>query len=232
MRSILIVNAKGGSGKTTISTNIASYYAGRGRKTVLADYDVQQSSLDWLAVRPQWREPIIGVAASVGVPDVPPDTEVLVMDSPARVEGRHLAELVRRADLMLVPVMPSPFDMRTAANFIADLIMLARTSGTEQRIAVVANRVNQNTVTYLNLQKFLRSLKIPFVTSLRDTQNYIRAAENGIGIFELAPPMVEKDLEQWRPLTRWLNEKLRMVEEEKRGEATARTQSTWGDSRV
>ncbi len=207
MRAILVVNAKGGCGKTTISTNIAAYYAGRGRRTLLADYDVQQSSMDWLAVRPDWREPILGWSArDERVLRLPGDLEVLVMDSPARVEGRGLTDLVRRADRIIVPVLPSPIDIRAAANFIGNLLMQGRLRGERERVAVVANRVRENTLLYMKLRKFLKSLQIPFVATLRDSQNYVRAADEGVGIFELPANSADKDLEQWRPLLRWLGQ--------------------------
>lgn len=207
MRTILVVNAKGGCGKTTLSTNIASYYATRGRKTVLVDFDVQQSSMDWLQQRPDWREAIVGLTVKESPIRYPAGTEVVVIDSPARVQGRGLSDLVRRADLILVPVLPSPIDIRAATQFLGDLLMLGRIRGNEDRVAVVANRVKENTLVYIKLRRFLRSLKIPFIATLRDTQNYIRAADAGVGIFELAPFMVRKDVEQWRSLLRWLNKK-------------------------
>jgi chromosome partitioning protein len=207
MRTILVINAKGGCGKTTISTNLASYYASRGRKTALVDYDVQQSSLEWLEQRPEWREPIKGIAGGEQRVRIPNNIERVVLDSPARVQGRQVSDLLRRADLVLVPVLPSPIDIRAAAHFIGDLLVRGRINERQNRVAVVANRVRENTLVYVQLQKFLKSLQIPFVTTLRDTQNYIRAVERGIGIFEMAPSMVEKDLAQWRRLLRWIERK-------------------------
>ena len=206
MYTILVVNAKGGCGKTTISTNIASYFAGRGRKTLLADFDVQQSSMDWLAARPDWREPILGWSLKEGVWRAPEGVEVVVMDSPARVAGQRLSELVRRADRIIVPVLPSPIDIRAAANFIGNLLMEGRLRSNRERVAVVANRVRENTLLYMKLRKFLKSLQIPFVATLRDSQHYVHAADEGIGIFELPAGTVEKDLQQWRPLLRWLSQ--------------------------
>lgn len=207
MHTILVVNAKGGCGKTTISTNIAAYFACRGRKTLLADFDVQQSSMDWLSARPDWREPILGWSTKEGVWRVPEGVEVVVMDSPARVAGQRLSELVRRTDRIIVPVLPSPIDIRAAANFIGNLLMEARLRSERERVAVVANRVRENTLLYMKLRKFLKSLQIPFVASLRDSQHYVHAADEGIGIFELPANTVEKDLEQWKPLLRWLTQK-------------------------
>jgi chromosome partitioning protein len=208
MRTILVLNAKGGCGKSTLATNLASYYAWEEEKKVaLADYDPQASSMEWLQARgEEWPE-IYGVAAYNGAVNVPRDTEVLIMDAPARVSSKEMTALVRRAQTIVVPVLPSPIDIRAAAHFIGDLLLVGKVSRKQTKLAVIANRVRENTVVYHNLDAFLKSLKIPFITHLRDTQNYIRAAERGLGIFELAPSLVWQDLEQWEPLTKWLRSK-------------------------
>jgi chromosome partitioning protein len=118
-----------------------------------------------------------------------------------------MKDMVRRAQTIVIPVLASPIDIRAAAVFIKDLLLVGRVEREETKIAVVANRVREYTLAFQTLDEFLRSLDIPFIAILRDSQNYIRAAERGLGIFELAPSMVEQDLEQWAPLTRWLNSK-------------------------
>lgn len=208
MRTILVLNAKGGSGKSTIATNLSSYYAWEQEKSVvLADFDPQASSIEWLKARgEQWPE-IQGVEAWKGSPQIPRNADVLILDAPSRVYGKELTALVRRAETVIIPVLPSPIDMRAAAHFIKELLLVGKVSRKETKLAVVANRVRENTLIYHTLEAFLKRLKIPFVTHLRDTQNYIRAAERGVGIFEMAPSMVWQDLEQWEPLIRWLRSK-------------------------
>ncbi len=110
-----------------------------------------------------------------------------------------------RSGSAVQPVLPSPIDIRAASRFIHDLLLVGRISRRQTKIAVVANRVRENTLIYQQLERFLKQLGIPFLTSLRDTQNYIRAAEKGVGIFEMAPSQVAPDLAQWKPLTHWLN---------------------------
>lgn len=209
MRKILILNAKGGCGKSTIASNLASYYATEGKNVVLADFDPQSSSLSWLQVReqdPNWEYPVIaGFDAAKNTLHVPASTDVLVMDAPARVNAKEMTALVRRTETLLVPVLPSPMDIRAAAKFIHHLMLMGRISSKQSRIAVIANRVKENTLIYQSLLAFLQSLKIPVIATLRDSQNYIRAAEKGLGIFEMAPSAVETDLEQWEPLIKWLN---------------------------
>lgn len=208
MRTIMVLNSKGGCGKSTIATNLASYYAAdQGAAVALEDFDPQGSSSDWLAARPEDRPPIHGIKAWEAPARAPRSTEYAIIDAPAAVHGKELTDLVRRAETILIPVLPSPMDMRAAAHFIKDLLLVGKVSRRQTRLAVVANRVREYTLVYHSLERFLESLKIPFIATLRDTQNYIRAAERGLGIFELAPSLVYQDLEQWEPLLKWLHSK-------------------------
>jgi chromosome partitioning protein len=72
------------------------------------------------------------------------------------------------------------------------------------RLAVIANRVRKRTVMYHSLERFLFSLKIPFISSLRDTQLYTRAIELGVGVQEINSARSKIDKEQWAPIIRWL----------------------------
>jgi chromosome partitioning protein len=214
MHRILVLNAKGGCGKTTVATNLAGYYASQGRSTVLLDYDPQGSSMRWLNLRDSDRPAIHGIAAFQRRRDVtrafqmrlPPEAEVVIMDAPAGVSGLVLAEYVQRVDSILLPVLPSPIDIHAAAHFVQDLLLVgkARTVGT--KIAIVANRVRENNLIFKDLENFLASLKLPLVATLRDSQNHIRAAEQGLSVYELSNIQKGKDLERWTPLIAWLDE--------------------------
>ncbi len=211
MRTIVVLNAKGGCGKSTISTNLASYYAfEEEKKVVLADYDPQGSSLAWLAARSEQWPAIEGVAAFKEPLRTGKDTDILIIDAPARVHGKELTELVRRADTIIFPVLPSPIDMRAATDYMQELQAVGKVQRNQVKIGIVANRVRENTIIFAELYEFLKKLKIPYVATLRDTQNYIRAEEYGIGIFEMAPSQVYQDLESWEPLIKWLRSKRSM----------------------
>jgi chromosome partitioning protein len=202
MKKILVVNPKGGCGKTTLTTNLASYYALWEVPVALIDLDPQQSSLEWLAQRPKSLNPIEGIDGTHGRLSVPNHIQRVVMDAPARTNTTQLKRLFEHADEVLIPVLPSPIDIRAAGHFIGDLLLdrILRKS----RIGLVANRVRENTLIYNNLEAFLNKLKIPLITHLRDTQNYIRAAERGYGVFEMAPYLVDKDMDTWKPLIKWI----------------------------
>lgn len=209
MRSILVVNPKGGCGKTTISTNLASYYAVWGVNTVLVDFDPQQSCVQWIKVRNHAKKyaGIHGLSGLTGTVDVPDETERIIYDAPARSVTEKVAVLMQQADAVIIPVLPSPIDMRAAREFVEDLIRKGRLRRQQRLVGLVANRVRGNTNIYGYLEDFLIDAELPFVTSLRDSQNYVRAAARGIGIFEMGPAAVAKDLEQWRPLINWIEGK-------------------------
>jgi chromosome partitioning protein len=202
-RSILILNAKGGCGKTTIATNLASFYAREGYSTLLFDFDRQRSSLQWIDQRPPGC-PKIRTYSGWNQLRYPDHTARVIMDPPAHLEQPELANLITRSDLILVPVLPSPLDIRAATEFIGSLLINHHLRERNKHIAVIANRVRERTLVYGRLTRFLESLGIPFVTSLRDSQNYIRAAAQGMGIFEMPFSHVACDLAQWRPLINWL----------------------------
>lgn len=213
LRRILVLNSKGGCGKSTLATNLAGYYARTGRGTVLMDYDPQGAATYWLGLRGPQYAPIHGIAArrpASGVTRawqlrIPPGSERVVVDSPAGVTGFELAELVRNADDILIPVLPSHTDIHAVSRFIAELLLEARVRTTGARVGLVANRVRANTRVFHALERFLARLQLPVVAVLRDSQNYIRAGQGGTGIHELRRGYrVRKDLAQWQPLIEWL----------------------------
>ena len=214
MQRILVLNSKGGCGKTTVATNLASYFASEGLSTALVDHDPQGSSMRWLSLRPEEKSEIYGVPAysrpSSGVTmswhrRVLPATDKVIIDAPAGVMGQQLQELIRQVDLVLVPVLPSPIDIHAATRFIEELLLIGKVRSFGVQVGVIANRAKKNTLVYQSLEKFLTTLKLPFITTLRDTQNYVRASARGIGIFEMWDQRVQQDKLQWQSVIEWLD---------------------------
>lgn len=210
---VLVANAKGGCGKTTLAINLACQFAREGKTTTLIDHDPQASASDWLKLR-NARLPIInGVEAErerYGSGStlswrmrIPMATERVVIDTPAGLHGNALSDLVAQADIILIPVVPSAIDMRAATAFIEALRNTQAYRQNECSIAVIANRVKRNTLSFTSLETYLDELGIPFVTALRDTQFYVKAGEHGFGVvdFDRQHP---KEQEEWQPLMRWL----------------------------
>jgi chromosome partitioning protein len=212
MQRIVVLNPKGGSGKTTIASNLAGYFASRGQKPVLMDYDPQGSSGRWVSRRDPARPKVHLISAHEKDPRVtrtfqlrpPPDATHIILDTPAAVTGQTMIELTRQADKILVPVLPSDIDIHACSRCIRDLLLVAKIRRNDNRLAVIANRVKVNTLIYQSLLRFLESLQIPIVATLRDSQNYIRAAEHGIGIHEMKENVAHDDTRAWEPLTAWI----------------------------
>jgi chromosome partitioning protein len=170
--------------------------------------DPQCSSLDWLAIRPDDLPRISGVRAfDEGIRNVARDTDVLVIDAPARTHGSEMNELVRRAETILIPVMPSPIDMKASTRFLEELLELGKVQRQQAKLAMVANRVRENTLLFDELDRYLEKLKVPYLGQLRQSTNYMRAYQRGMGIFELPEYLASPDWEQWKPITRWLDSK-------------------------
>jgi len=213
MQRIVVLNPKGGSGKTTIAINLASYLASRGHSPLLMDYDPQGSSLRWVKKRKPVQAPVNVIAAfekdnrtTRAFQLRPPEgTSHVIVDTPAALTAAQLPDMVRDAAKIIVPVLPSDIDIHTCSRCIRDLLLVAKIRREDDRIGVIANRVRKNTLIYQSLIRFLHTLGIPIVATLRDSQNYVRAAELGIGLHEMKSYVAREDTEQWAPLVEWLS---------------------------
>lgn len=215
LQKIVLLNPKGGSGKSTIATNLAAYYAWKGLNTALMDTDPQGSGMRWLKLRPRGLPTIaaingferpMGVTRSFAL-RTPPGTERLIVDTPAALPAQQMLEVIRDASAIVVPVLPSDIDTHAASRCIADLLLVAKVHRSERRLVIVANRARRYTKAFQALIRFLQSLRIPVAAVLRDSQAYVRSAESGIGIHEMRGSLLRDDLETWKPLTDWLEQR-------------------------
>ena len=208
----LVINPKGGSGKTTVATNLASCFAANGIATAVMDYDPQGSTLNWLRVRPPHARKIHGANAapqrgglrSIGM-HVPAETRQLIIDAPAGASGLLLQEMLSRAHCILIPVAPSAIDIHATANFIRDLQLTGKIRANNIRLAVVANRVRKSNPVYQPLERFLNSLNLPLLARLSDSEVFLTAAEAGIGIFEMDFAMSATERQQFQPIVEWVD---------------------------
>ena len=212
MRSFLVLNPKGGSGKSTLATNIAVYLALSQRKVALADLDPQCTSNDWLSVRPEERPKIYQGCDNSKKVVVDQDTDYLVIDSPAGLSGKKLATFIKNADATIVPINASSIDTRAAERFFQELHEMKNKINKKVKLATVANRVREETLAAEKVEHYLSHLTLPsgkampFLTRLRQSQNYVNAADAGLGIFELPQYKTQKDRDQWLPLLHWLSQ--------------------------
>ena len=213
-KNILVVNGKGGCGKTTIATNLSSYYASRHFPTALVDHDPQGSSSFWLKSRPHYMEEIYGVSAFKPIPEkmtktfalrIPQNIEKVVIDTPAGIQKESLDNLINKSDVIIIPVLPSPIDINALALFLKNLLLFKEIKSHHIRIAIVANRVKENTISFRKLNHFLRQIHIPLVTQLRESQHYAKTSENGVGIHDINSQYFKKDIEQWHLLIDWID---------------------------
>ena len=213
LNKIVILNPKGGCGKTTLSTNLASYYAASGPVPAVMDCDPQGSTMAWIERRPVSLPTIHGIAAYKRSMQatrswqlrVPSETTNLIVDSPASLTSDDLREVTRDSSSILVPVLPSSIDIHAASRCIADLLLVAKIDRRDRKLAVVANRTRKNTKSFEKLMRFLDSLGIPIIAVLRDSQNFVHAAEEGIGICEMQPYKVRKDIVEIEKIVTWLD---------------------------
>ena len=211
LHKVVVLNPKGGSGKTTLAFSLAGYLASTGRKVGLLDMDRQGSSTHWLRNRPDSLPKIHALSAPAGgsgTVDVPDDVDCVVIDAPAGLVGAQLIDYTCGAHAILVPVLPSDLDIHAASRLISQLLLKAQVSRRNGRLGIVANRVKERTVAYKQLLRFLDRLSINLVGVLRDSQNYTHAAANGHCIHEMTPSQVRRDTEQWQAITDWLEARL------------------------
>jgi chromosome partitioning protein len=203
LQTVLIANPKGGSGKTTIATNLAGFLAGKRQRVMLVDEDPQASSTHWLARRPKLFPKVLAKADGRRDPK-DADPQWVIVDSPAGIDSGQLRAELKRADAMIVPVSPSVFDMAATARFLDGLAASSAVKERELPVALVATRVDARTHSAAELDEFLGAAPFPVVAHLRDTQTYVYCARDGASVFDLPRSRGEQDWEQWRPLTRWL----------------------------
>ena len=201
MKTILIANPKGGSGKSTLSVNIAGYLANRGRRVAMLDLDRQQSSALWLTMRPD-DLPRIRTLDSGKEHGHPNDW--LVIDSPAGLHGKNLAHALRLAHKIIVPVAPSLFDLQASRDFLQLLADEKAVRKNKCHIGIVGMRMEMRTKAAWALEHFLATLDLPILAYLRETQVYVNAAFEGKSLFDLPPYLAERELEQWAFLLDWL----------------------------
>ena len=204
MPVVVVGNPKGGVGKSTVATNIAGYFASQGHAVMLGDADRQQSSRLWLGLRPPGARSIASWDIGEGhIAKPPKGTTHVVLDTPAGLHGKQLRDLLRSATKVVVPLAPSVFEIFATRAFLDELAELRKTSGLQ--VGIVGTRVDGRTIAADQLQAFVKDLGLPVLGELRPTQNYVHLAARGLTLFDVAPGRVERDLEQWIGLCRWLD---------------------------
>lgn len=201
---VAVANTKGGVGKSTVATHLAAHYARCGRKTALADMDRQRSSLAWLKRRPGSLADIIPVDLRKGDAKIPKGVDRLVVDAGAAMRGEAVKDLVKRADVVVVPTLASVFDEDGIVRFLRHLEKVKEVRKNKRAVAFIANRVKLRSRAVEHLEGFLSAQEFPVVARFRDTQNYVNAAAAGMAIFEMRASRLQGYIDEWAPLIEYL----------------------------
>ena len=212
MNTTLVINAKGGVGKTTLATNLASYFATNGVPTTIADYDPQASSLEWLRRRPSHAPKIHGAHAAVrartALPSikryVPSETRQLILDAPAGSSGLLLQDLLMRATAVLIPVGPSTIDVHVTADFVRDVFLVGGIRHRQVAVGVFANRICASSRSYAPLERFADSLRVPLLARIPESRAFVDAAEAGLGVFEMTTNAAKEQQKALMPILHWI----------------------------
>lgn len=205
MRSVMVANPKGGAGKTTLVSNVAGYLANQGRSVCVCDLDRQQSALRWLGFRSPALPSIEGhYAGNSAAARLPSGHDWVVVDAPAGLQGYQLADYMRSVDKVIVPVVPSVFDMAATEDFLN--LVRTQLRGVGAKVGIVAMRVDPRTRAASMLEEFLRHFDLPILAYLRSTQHYVNVAAAGASLFDPPRSRYRRDIEQWDLLLRWLGE--------------------------
>jgi len=205
MLTTLVASSKGGCGKSTLVTQLASHWAQAGQHTAIVDADRQHSSFHWAELRPDNVPGVLALEARRGLKKLPPDTDQLLIDTPAGCGERELEPYLELANVLLVPVLPSSFDLDATLRFLAELQEIKRIRRGKLPVALVANRLkpwthaSQDAVATLAEQS-----PFPVVAQLRDSQAYVLLTSLGKGIFDYQSEQVRSHQQDWKPLLRWI----------------------------
>ena len=214
---VTIMNSKGGAGKTTIATNLAASFTMMDQKTVLVDHDKQGSATKWLQKRPRELKEINGVYVNdtrftrglnkIWQLEIPDESDIVIVDTPAGFDGFELDDLVKKTNIIIIPVLPSAHDIRATAEFIGNTLLLNYSYRNKKpAVCVIANRIDKSSLAFIKLEKFLHSLNIPFISKFSDSRYYLQAAEKGVGFCEVATKINREEIYEWYKLIKWIKD--------------------------
>lgn len=204
MKVIVVANPKGGVGKSTLSTNLAGYFAARGESVMLGDVDRQQSAHDWLQVRSAALPKIDSWEVAPDQPARPPKgTRNVVLDTPAGLHGKLLDRVLKEATHIVVPLQPSLFDILATQHFLEALRDIKAVRKGDLKVGIVGMRVDLRTRAAHELERFLASYDLPVLGLVRDSQRYVQLAARGMTLFDLSEAAQQRDIGEWQGLLDW-----------------------------
>ncbi|TAL74871.1 MAG: ParA family protein [Rhodanobacter sp.] len=202
----LVASSKGGCGKSTVVTQLAAGFAQAGQHTAIVDADRQGSSFRWAERRPDNMPAVQAFeGARKALQRVPEDTAQLVIDTPAGSGERELEPFLELASVLLVPVLPSRFDLDATLRFLDELKAIRRIRSGKLPVGLVANRLKPWTnASQAAVDELAAAAPFPIVARLRDSQAYVLLTALGKGIFDYQSEQVRGHQQDWKPLLRWI----------------------------
>ena len=207
MKTVLVASSKGGVGKTTIATHLAAQAALDGCNTVLVDADPQGSATRWAQRRASLDSavlPLDGTGRKQWQRQLPDGTERVLIDAAAGSMADGLEPLLQVADAVVVPVLPSTFDIEASVGFLDSLARHPRVRRGELPVGLVANKLRPWTNMSQQTLDLLRQWPYPLVAQLRDSQAYVVLGGLGKTLFDYHSAQVREHQADWQPLLRWL----------------------------
>ncbi len=204
MQKILLLNPKGGCGKSTLSTNLAGYYANQSEPVGLVDLDPLHSSLHWLRKRTFDLKPIKLIQDTENQLTITDEVKHLIVDTPASINHDLMMNLIDNCDCIIIPILASPIDIQSASFFIYELLLKFQIKSSEKNICLVANRVKLRSKAYQELSKSITTLKLPLITTVRESSNYLKCASKGASVFDYSTKSITQTTADWMPLIKWL----------------------------
>ncbi|MGC1955673.1 MAG: ParA family partition ATPase [Gammaproteobacteria bacterium] len=192
MTIVAILNEKGGSGKTTLSTNLARGFQALGRRVLLVDSDPQGSARDWYAAAGEDNNlpPVVGLdrpALFKELPELARDADLVIVDGAPQIEALAIAA-VKTADVVLIPVQPSPYDI-WAAESLVELVKARRELANDKpKAAFVVSRQIVGTRLAGDDREALEGYQLPIFKSCTSQRVvYANSATNGATVLDVEP---------------------------------------------
>lgn len=214
---ISILNHKGGVGKSTLATNLAGYFANQGKRVMIGDFDVQQSSQNWLSQRPKNLAPIYTWEIVNGQLSTPrTDVDYVIVDSPAGIRANSLKKLVLMSDKVIVPLRPGFFDILSTESFLEEIVEVINLQEKETDICLIGNMVDSRTKASEQLLKFVQSCGLANPAMIRQAQIYVHLAAHGLTIFDSKSNLFEKEVKEWSALLEWVDDDEKNTDEDEK----------------
>jgi chromosome partitioning protein len=207
MKTVLVASSKGGAGKTTIATHLAAQSAIDGLRTALVDADPQASSTRWAQKRAGLDSAVLaidGTRRQAWRKQVPDDTQRVIVDGAAGAMADELDPFLETVDAVIVPVVPSTFDIEATVPFLDSLARHPRVRKGTLRVGLVGNKLKPWTNVSQQALDLLKQWPYPLVAQLRDSQGYVVTTALGKSLFDYHSAQVREHQSDWQPLLRWL----------------------------